>query len=313
VSAGVLVCLICVTLLFAACGRSPQSDEVKIVATPGLAPTPTHVPLTPTPTSTPSRTPTPSATPAGWESVGEGVQIRRSTGLEDGRTGDVYALRLDPSRVDVRLAYDPDRPRTVAEWFVREQALAVLNAAFFDGDYSPVGLWVIDGETFGRGHRLMQGEFRVSGAGLSILRVNQRHLTDGTRIIASVESYPVLLNPGGVVNSCLVDDSLQVRRFHRRCANLTDAAARLVVGIDGAGHLMFILIPSETFTLPGLAEWLKRSDFNLDVALNLDGGSSAGMLVRAGERIWGEDSRREVPGALIVLPKVLGIQSSEPP
>jgi hypothetical protein len=70
---------------------------------------------------------------------------------------------------------------------------------------------------------------------------------------------------------------------------------------------VFILFPSETFTLRGLAEWLNRSDFNLDVALNLDGGSSAGMLVQAGDRVWGEDSGREVPGAIVVLPKEPGV------
>jgi len=296
----------CATIFLAACGRSPQLDVVTIVATASATPIPTQALHTPTPT--PSRTPMPSVTPAGWGTIQEGVQIRQSIGVEGGRTGEVYALRLDPSRVDVRLGYDPDRPRTVGGWLGAEQPLAALNAAFFDPDYAPVGLWVIDGETFGRGHRLMQGEFRVSGAGLSILRVNERYLTDGTRIIASVESYPVLLYPGGVVNPCLEEDSFQARRFRRRCANLTEAAARLVVGIDGAGYLLFILIPSETFTLPGLAAWLQRSDFNLDVALNLDGGSSAGMLVRAGDQVWGRDSRRDVPGAFLVTPKVLGVQ-----
>jgi len=300
--------LACATMCLAACGRSPQPTAVTIVATASATAIPTRAPLTPTLTPSPSHTLTPSATPAGWETVQEGVQIRRSTGVEDGRTGEVYALRLDPSRVDVRLGYDPDQPRSVAAWLAHEQPLAALNAAFFDTDYTPVGLWVIDGETFGRGHRLMQGEFRVSGATLSILRVNERHLTDGTRIIASVESYPVLLYPGGVVNSCLEESVARYRRFFRRCANLTEAAARLVVGIDGAGYLMFILIPSETFTLPGLAVWLQRSDFNLDVALNLDGGSSAGMLVRAGDQVWGRDSRRDVPGAFLVTPKILGVQ-----
>lgn len=298
-------------MLLMACSRSPQPTPLKtIVATPSptLVPSPTRPTATPT---APTRTPTPSATPAGWEIVRDGVQIRRSTGFEDGRSGDVYALRLDPARVDVRLRYDPERPRSVDDWFDDEKPLAALNAAFFDTDFSPVGLWVIDGETFGRGHRLMQGEFRVSGAGLSILRVSQRYLSDGTRIIASLESYPFLLYPGGVVNPCLLDDGSSLGRRLRRCANLTEAAERLVVGIDGAGYLMFLLAPAKTFTLTGLAEWLRDSDFNLDVALNLDGGSSAGMLVDAQGASWGVNSGRDVPGAILVLPKLLGTDDSE--
>ena len=302
-----------VLFLLAACGRSPRPVEMTIVATPGLAPTP--LPTRPGPTPTPSSTPTPSVTPAGWETIGDGVQIHQSVAFDDGRGGYVYALRLDPSRVDIQLRYDPDRPRTVAEWFAAERPLAALNAGFFSRRQTPVGRWVIDDVTFGRGHRRMQGEFLVSGAGVSIRRLSERDLNVGARIIASIESYPLLLLPGGIVNPCLAHATDRVERLFRSrpCVSLTQLAERLIVGIDGAGYVMFLLIPSETFTLRGLADWLKRSDLNLDVALNLDGGSSAGMLVQVGDRMWGQNSGREVPGAIIVRPKVLGINHSESP
>ncbi|MGH2593051.1 MAG: phosphodiester glycosidase family protein [Anaerolineae bacterium] len=299
--------LVIVLLVLAACGRSPQQPIVTIVASPG----PTAIPLPsrpPTPTPMPIGAPTPSTTPTAWETVAEGVQIRRMIGFEGGRGGDVFALRLDPARVDMQLRYDPDRPRRIAGWFADERPLAALNAGFFDRDNTPIGLWVIEGIEYGRGYHRIQGEFRVSGAGVSIRRVSERHLTDGTRTIASIESYPFLLLPGGSANPCLyetVDE--QIERIFRPCANLTEPAERLVVGIDGAGFVLFVLIPSATFTFPGLADWLDRSDLNLSVALNLDGGSSAGMLVQAGGAVWGQDSGREVPGALIVLPKVFGV------
>lgn len=280
--------------LVAACGRAP---EPAIVATPTPTPLPSFTP-TVTPTPTPVFTPTPSRTPAGWQEVAEGAYIRRMFGTEGERGGYVYALRLDPARVDVRLRYDPDRPRNVAGWFDDEQALAVLNAGFFADDFTPVGLWVIDDAEYGRGHHLMQAELRVSGAGVSILRVSERYKRDGTRTIASVESYPLLIH---------------ARRVVVRSRDENRVAERTVVGIDGAGHLVFVLAPSATFSLPGLAEWLARSDLNLDFALNLDGGSSSGMLVRAGGEVWGRDSGRDVPGALIVLPKVLGVEGGVSP
>jgi len=297
--------------LLVACERSAQPSTIVIVATPSA--TPWVLPTQPAATPTPSPTPLPSPTPAGWEAIGDGVQIRHMAAYEGGRGGDVFALRLNPARVDIRLRYDPEQPRDVAEWFAAERPLAALNAAFFDQDFTPVGLWMIDDTTFGRGHYRMQGEFRVTGAGLSIRRINERHLSDGTRIFASLESYPFLLLPGGVINPCLLDPSFRVGRRYRLCANIWDPAERLVVGLDRAGYLMFLLAPYETFSLAGLGEWLYQSDLNLDVALNLDGGSSAGMLVQTGERTWGADSGRKVPGALVVLPKVLGIGDNELP
>ena len=299
-----------VMMLFVACSRQPQL-KTTIVATPSSTPQPN--PTRPAHTPVPTSTPAPSATPAGWETVRDGVQIRRMTGVDVGRSGDVFVLRLDPARIDVRLRYDPERPRSVAAWFEDERPLAALNAAFFDRDYTPVGLWVVDGATFGRGHYLMQGEFRVSGAGLAIRRVSERYLSDGTRIIASLESYPYLLYPGGIVNPCLLDSGDRRSRLIRPCANLTEAAERLVVGFDRAGFLMFVLAPFKTFTFTGLAGWLSNSDLNLDVALNLDGGSSAGMLVQVDGSRWGSDSAREVPGAILIMPKILGLDEGDPP
>ncbi len=295
------------------CGRSPQPIVVAAVATATPTPAPTLWP--PSPTLAPRPTPTPSVTPAGWKTIQEGVQIRQSTAFEDGRATHVYALRLDPSRVDVHVRYDPENPRRVSDWFTAERALAALNAGFFRPDNTPLGRWVIDGITFGHRHRRMQGEFRVGGAGVSIRRLSEPDLDDDARIIASIESYPLLLLPGGIVNPCLAHADERIERLvrSRPCVNLTDLAERLVVGIDGAGHLVFILFPSQAFTLPGLARWLKHSDFNLDAALNLDGGSSAGMLAQDGDRVWGKDSGRDVPGAIVVLPKVIGLGGGESP
>jgi uncharacterized protein YigE (DUF2233 family) len=224
--------------------------------------------------------------------VNEGVQIR------DMHTADgdpVYALRLDPSRVDIELRHNQDRPQHVAAWFDDEQPIAAMNAGFFARDFSPVGLWVIDGETFGRGHRVMQGEFRVTAAGITIQRVSQRWISDGTRVIASVESYPFLIRQDG---------------FPTRGLSGRQRAERLVVGIDGAGYVLFVLFPRDTISLRELAGYLRSSDLNLHVALNLDGGSSAGMLVRAGGSVWGADSGRDVPGVFVILPKVLGTLGS---
>jgi len=303
-----------------ACGRSPQPIVIAAVATATSTPAPTL--WLPSPTLAPRSTPTPSVTPAGWETIREGVQIRQSVGFENGRGTYVYALRLDPARVDVRLRYDPERPLRVSGWFAAEQPpsarfgdlrpIAALNAGFFKPDNTPVGRWVIDGTMVGGWHRLMQGELHVSSAGLSIHRLVDRHLVDTARVVASVESYPLLLLPGGIVNPCLKRVEWP-ERFGRPCARSQRPAERLVAAKDGAGHLVFILFPSETFTLRGLAEWLNRSDFNLDVALNLDGGSSAGMLVQAGDRVWGEDSGRQVPGAIVVLPKEFSASGGESP
>ena len=281
-------------LWLAACNRSAP-PVVYVVATPTEAPAATTTPLaTRTPTLRP--TPTPSATPAGWESVAEGAQVRRLYATQADRGSYVYALRLDPSRTDIALRYDPDRPRSVSAWLSSEHPIAAVNAGFFTRDYAPAGVWMIDGDSFGLGHELMEAELLVTGAGIYILRLNERYKADRTRTIAAVESYPLLIYDRRIARS--IRDS--------------SVAARTVVGLDGGGFVVFVLVPGETLTLQGLAEWLARSDLNLDVALNLDGGSSAGMLVQAGSQVWGADSGRDIPGVLVVYPKILGVTGGVP-
>ena len=313
--------LVIILLLPAGCGR-PVEPASAIAAAPG----PDSVrPTQPAPTPTPATHVTfaPSPTPAGWQTIADGVQARRMIGYEDGRSDEVFTLRLDPARIDIRLRFDPEQPRRVSDWLAAEQSLgsgggalrpiAALNAGFFDSENQPVGRWVIEGQTFGRAHRRMQGEFRVSSAGASIRPLRERSLNDGTRTVASVEAYPLLLMRGGVINPCLLDVDILTGRFLNACANISSRADRLIVGIDGAGYVIFLLSPSEVFSLSGLADWLKRSDLNLTIALNLDGGGSAGMLALAGDAMWGADSDREVPGALIVLPKSPRPGNGEPP
>ena len=50
--------------------------------------------------------------------------------------------------------------------------------------------------------------------------------------------------------------------------------------MDRQGRLLFIVSPSQAFTLNELADLLQNSDLSLQTALNLDGGSSTGIYLR---------------------------------
>ena len=45
--------------------------------------------------------------------------------------------------------------------------------------------------------------------------------------------------------------------------------------------MLLIVSPTSGFTLRGFADWLSRSDLDIDRALNLDGGSSTGLFLKA--------------------------------
>jgi hypothetical protein len=52
-----------------------------------------------------------------------------------------------------------------------------------------------------------------------------------------------------------------------------------VIGQDRAGRLLFLVADRGYFSLHQLSLYLTHSDLELDIALNLDGGPSSGLLL----------------------------------
>ena len=112
-------------------------------------------------------------------------------------------------------------------------------------------------------------------------------------MVESVESFPMLLLPGGLPNPDIPNDPRVARRT--------------VVAVDRSGNVLFIVTSGSAFTLGGMAIWLANSDLDIDTALNFDGGSSSGLAVWTPTGVWGVDSFSEVPAVITVDVKVLGL------
>jgi len=67
--------------------------------------------------------------------------------------------------------------------------------------------------------------------------------------------------------------------------------------------VLLIASPSSAFTLAGLAAWLAGSDLEIDVAVNLDGGSSTGLLLAGGSASDQVEAFVPLPIVLLALPR----------
>ncbi|HET8841984.1 MAG TPA: phosphodiester glycosidase family protein, partial [Ktedonobacteraceae bacterium] len=81
------------------------------------------------------------------------------------------------------------------------------------------------------------------------------------------------------------------------------ASPRSIVAIDKKGRLLFIASPGLAFTLDEMATLLEKSDLGLVTALNLDGGSSTGLYVNAGNQKVTIDSYVNLPLVIVVKKK----------
>jgi hypothetical protein len=255
--------------------------------------TPTSTALPPTPNPSPTLMPTVAPLTAdGWQPIRSGVYVREMLADPISQIGRVDVVKIDPAQVDFHVRYQPEAPLKVHEWYSTTQALVVINSSFFDSAHNAVGQLTSNGQSGGQAHQLMDGAFYLTGVGAAVWPLHGWTKPAGLQIIESIESFPMLLMPGGIVNPDIPNDARTARRT--------------VVAVDRSGNLLFIATPSSAFTLHGMAVWLANSDLDLDTALNFDGGSSSGIAAWTPTGMWGFDSVGRVPAVVTVDVKVLG-------
>jgi len=217
-------------------------------------------------------------------------------------------VRLDPTTVRFRVHYDPVAPRPVSAWAEHLQPLLVINGGYFTPENETVGLLISDGQVWGTPYGDFAGMFAVNpspgpsppplgppqlwGGSRGGEKVSVRWLRDqpydpAEPLKEALQSFPVLVKPGGVMGfPADADDGRPSRRT--------------VVAQDRQGHILLIVAPRGHLSLHELARFLAESDLDLDVALNLDGGFSTGLWLRADEQSVEIDSHVPVPSVISV-------------
>ncbi len=232
---------------------------VKVNGTPGTVTSPGN--------STPDNSNPPQLNV--WSNAAPGVELR----YEDWKSpaGDedtVTIVRFDLHHVRLSVAYQPTKPMLLNQWMQKEQATAIINGGYFDQQHSTTGLVVSNGQTFGTSYQGFGGMLAVDSQGYVQLRYLSQHPYDPNEgLQQATQSAPMLILPGGKRADFDADAS---------------SSRRSVVAMDKQGRLLFIASPSMAFSLDELADLLATSDLSINVALNLDGGSSTGLYVHAG-------------------------------
>ena len=242
-------------------------------------------PINPLPTRTPVPTSTPIPADSGWQTAARGIEIRELDVNHQGRHDRLMLARLDPALLSIRVRYDAERPRRASDWLDDPAAQLIVNGGFFDPEHRALGLLIADGVSFGETYEALGGLFGVSAGRVVVRSLILEPYQRGEAFEQMVQSFPMLLN-GGAVNTSIRDNHA--------------LAPRTVVGLDRAGRVVFLVSPRSTFSLTDMAVWLAQSDLDLDAALNLDGGTSSGLLVRTASGVWGVDSWVSVPAIIEV-------------
>jgi hypothetical protein len=260
----------------------------------GLFPTPTPTPApspTPLPSPTPHPTPTPWPPDTGWQPLHPGVELRRVRVAVADSFERLTIVRIDPTQVRFRVHYDPQQPRLIPEWARRLQPLLVINGGYFTPEDETAGLLIADGRAWGTPYGSFAGMFAVTPAEEASVRwLSERPYDPAEPLAQALQSFPVLVKPGGVMGfPADADEGLPARRS--------------VVAQDRQGRILLLTAERGVFSLHGLAVFLSTYDLAIDTALNLDGGTSTGLWLRDDPTPITVDGMVPVPSVIAVYPR----------
>lgn len=217
-----------------------------------------------------SASPTPSVPQSAtqtesWQTLAPGLEFRLYRPSGNYPFTVLTTLRIDPGRFAFRAHYQPGTALSVQEWrTLLPDAVAFVNANFFDRANSILGLLVSDGIAYGQVYNDRGGLVQVQN-GMVRVRSTLIEPYFGEPLEQAVQAFPMLVTNG--------ISSFSNTRGDR-------VSRRTVAGQDSQGHIMLMVTSSIAgMTLTDLSMFLEDSDLDLVNAVNLDGGGSTLMAL----------------------------------
>jgi exopolysaccharide biosynthesis protein len=149
----------------------------------------------------------------------------------------------------------------LGEMMRHEKCLAGVNGGYFDENFAPLGLRIVNGQMIAplQRARLITGVLVVSPRGVQIVR--SREFSRRPGVTAAIQCGPFLVDRGQPISG--LNDS----HLARRTFAATTSSSRALVGVCSGVSLAEL---AKILATMSLAE-----DSKIERALNLDGGSSS--------------------------------------
>ena len=231
-------------------------------------------------------------TSAQIESTAGRVQHRHAvlTNLETSAHAVIDLALFSTKSCTLRVIDQANAPRRdLAYVMQRENCLAGVNGGYFDSDYAPIGLLIVDGKTIAplRRARLITGVLIASSRGVQIMRTHEFSRQPESN--SAVQCGPFLVDLGRRVRG------LEETRESRRTFAAVAKSDRAALGF------------CSEISLARLAEILGSmqlaDDFKISRALNLDGGSSSGFWSARKSGAFSVPEQKTVRDFVAIVPK----------
>lgn len=197
---------------------------------------------------------------AAWEVLAPGLERRFYRPGGDYALTQFVALRIDPALFTFRVHYRPGEPLNLERWRdLLPNAVAFINANFFDAQDHALGLVVSDGMAYGQAYQGIGGMLQVQNGGVRV-RSTILEPYAGEPLEQAAQAFPMLVTNGQASFANPQNDRI---------------SRRMVAGQDAQGRIVLIATTSVIgMKLVDLSSYLASTDLQLVNAVNFDGGGS---------------------------------------
>lgn len=215
-----------------------------------------------------------------WVTIAAGVEMRRFDASEHGLRVPVVAFRVAPERLHIATGSS----LSATSWRRREKALVAVNGGYFDANDRSLGLRVSQNRKVSSLHGTRWSVFRIKNGEAAILTAKdvKAALERGVRYQQAIQCGPMLVRDG------------RVGTFKAQWARRTG------LGVTRDGRVVVAIADGQLSLLAWAQLWAARDGLNCPNALNLDGGSSTQLSLRAGKSTLEIASGRTVPDAVVI-------------
>lgn len=257
-----------------------------------------------------------SHSPINWQEIQEGLYFARIDVLRGRELVDrVAVVKFVPqyNRLRVFTNFESRNPKyynTVEQWQNETGASVIFNSAQYQENPNygaPIALLLTDGKRKGPNlNRHVRGMLVAEPTDKSLPLVDLLDFDydafdpDTTQYTQGVQHYPILLDRKSII----------------KVAKSNWQANRTVVAKDKEKNILVFVTEGGFFTLHNFGIFLKESPFNIETAMNMDGGYEASMCVATPKlhyvtygqfETYGPGRDVSVIGAKIGLPTAIGI------
>lgn len=214
-----------------------------------------------------------------WQQVSTGLAYAEIEAISNSSQNlkDLLIVKIDPKKYAFSIYQNKDQENSKSIQDIAKETGAVLafNGGFFTQDFKPTGLLISKGEKLRQQSPadLLNGTFTINNNQIPEL-ITGEELVNGPKHPFAIQNGPVLIDQYGQI---------------KISKDTGKASSRTAIGLDQDNNIILILIRQTILNSDNLvslyefAHLLKEATalqgLNLHSMLNLDGGSSTGMVI----------------------------------